>query len=63
MHCDDKRTIAALKQYILEATEEMQELKTQILLEPESKTPKIQERIAYLQKAIRDSSEQLTQMQ
>ena len=63
MHCDDKRTEFALKQYIIEATQELFDLQKKIAgnLDDDSKI-KIQERISFLEKSILDSKKQLSQM-
>ena len=63
MHCDDKRTEFALKQYVLEATQELYDLQKKLAgaLDDDSKR-KIQERISYLEKSISDSKEQLSHM-
>jgi len=63
MHCDDKRTIFALKQCITDSTLELQkainQLKTEINKE---KRKQIQIRINDLEKVVRDSKEQLLSM-
>ena len=60
MHCDDKRTIFALKQYIIEATAESQVLQKKLQSESNSlKKKEIQTRISFLQKAIHDSKDQI----
>ena len=63
MHCDDKRTEYALKQYVIEATQELYDLQKKIAgnIDDESKM-KIQKRISFLEKSISDSKEQLSQM-
>ena len=63
MHCDDKRTITALKQYILDATTQLQDLAKQQKLELDNtKKIEIQNQIRYLEKAIKDSKDQLSTM-
>ncbi|MFB5631453.1 MAG: hypothetical protein ACE5RN_07680 [Nitrosopumilaceae archaeon] len=63
MHCDDKRTNYALKQFVLDATSELDELVKQLKSEQNNiKKMKIQNRINYLQKAIKDSNDQLLSM-
>ena len=63
MHCDDKRTIFALKQYILDVTAELQVLSKQEKIEQDHiKKIEIQNKIDYLKKAITDSKEQLSKM-
>ena len=63
MHCDDKRTIAALKQYVLDATAELQDLsKQEKIVQDNSKKIEIQNKINYLEKVITDSKEQLLTM-
>ena len=63
MHCDDKRTEFALKQYVIEATQELYDLQKKLAgnIDEESKI-KIQERIGFLEKSISDSKEELSQM-
>ena len=64
MHCDDKRTISALKQYILDATAQLQEFKEQIKQESDNKKKdQIQNYIVFLEKSIRDSKDQLSFME
>lgn len=63
MHCDDKRTNYALKQFVLDAKSELDDLVKQLKSEQNStKKMKIQDRINYLQKAIQDSNDQLSSM-
>lgn len=63
MHCDDKRTIFALKQYVKEATLELQDLDKQLKNEiNDSQKIKIQNRVKYLEKAIQESKNQLSTM-
>lgn len=63
MHCDDKRTIFALKQYVKEATLELQDLDKQLKNEiNDSQKIKIQNRVKYLEKAILESKNQLSTM-
>ena len=63
MHCDDKRTITALKQYILDATTQLQDLAKQQKLELDNTQKiEIQNQIRYLEKAIKDSKDQLSTM-
>lgn len=63
MHCDDKRTEFALKQYVIEATQELYDLQKKLAgkLDGDSKKT-IQARINYLEKSISDSKEQLSHM-
>ena len=63
MHCDDKRTEFALKQHVIEATQELYDLQKKLAgsLAHESKLV-IQEKISNLEKSISDSKEQLSQM-
>ena len=63
MHCDDKRTIAALKQYILDGTTQLQDLAKQQKIELDNTQKiEIQNKIKYLEKAIKDSKDQLLSM-
>lgn len=63
MHCDEKRTIAALKQYVTEATVELHDLDEQLKFEQNNaKKIEIQNRMNYLQKMIQDSNDQLSSM-
>ena len=62
MHCDDKRTISALKQYILDASSELQNLKKQLNNSNSQKQIEIQNRVDFLQKEILESKEQLSLM-
>jgi hypothetical protein len=63
MHCDDKRTIVALKQYILDATAELHDLERQQKTETDTvKKIEIQNKIRYLEKAIKDSKDQLLEL-
>ena len=63
MHCDDKRTIHALKKYILESTSELQDLNEQLKSkQTNSNKTEIYYRISFLQKEIQDSKEQLLSM-
>ena len=63
MHCDDKRTIVAIKQYVFDATNELQDLAKQLKSEQDIKKKiKIQNRIKYLESAIKDSKDQLSTM-
>jgi len=63
MHCDDKRTRSALKQYILDVITELQDLKKQLKIEQDNtKKIEIQNRINYLEKATLDSKDQLSTM-
>ena len=63
MHCDDKRTEFALKQYVIEATQELYDLQKKLAgnIDEESRI-KIQARISFLEKSISDSKEELSQM-
>ena len=63
MHCDDKRTIFALKQFIAESYHELQEVINQLKDEnDEGKKSQIQTRINDLEKTIQDSKKQLESM-
>jgi hypothetical protein len=63
MHCDDKRTKFALKQFILDATDELHDLEKQQKSEADtSKQLEIQNKIRYLEKTIQDSKAQLLTM-
>lgn len=63
MHCDDKRTITALKQYVIEATSELDDLDKQLKNEMNNiKKIEIQNRINYLEKIIQESKDQLSTM-
>jgi len=63
MHCDEKRTIAALKQYVTEATLELHDLEEQLKGEQNNdKKIEIQSKINDLQKIIQDSNDQLSSM-
>ena len=63
MHCDDKRTIFALKQCITDSTLELQEAINQLKTETDGeKRIQIQTRINNLEKIVRDSKEQLLSM-
>ena len=63
MHCDDKRTIAALKQYISDATRELDNLTNQLEIEQNNaEKVKIQNRIKYLEALLNDSRDQLSTM-
>ena len=63
MHCDDKRTITALKKYVLDATSELDDLENQLKREQHNQREiEIQNRIKYLKKAIQDSNDQLSSM-
>lgn len=63
MHCDEKRTIAALKQYVTETTLELHDLDQQLKNEQNNdKKIEIQNRMNDLQKLIQDSNEQLSSM-
>lgn len=62
MHCDDKRTIFALTQYITDSTLELQELTNQLKTEDSNKKFLIQEKINDLDKIIKDSKNQLLTM-
>lgn len=63
MHCDDKRTAIVLKQIILDATTELQDLVKRIKTQ-QDKTRKmeIQDRIKYLERVINDSKDQLSEI-
>ena len=63
MHCDDKRTIFALKQYVKDATIELHDLDKQLKNEiNDSQKIEIQNRIKYLEKSILESKDQLSTM-
>jgi predicted nucleic acid-binding Zn-ribbon protein len=63
MHCDDKRTIYSLKQFVLEATSELEDLEKQLKNgSNNARKIEIQNRINYLKKAIQDSKDQLLSM-
>jgi len=63
MHCDDKRTIFALKQLILDYNLELQKSMNQLKDEKDNeKKVQIQRRINDLEKTIQDSKEQLESM-
>ena len=63
MHCDDKRTIFALKQCITDSILELQEAINQLKTETDGeKRIQIQTRINNLEKIVRDSKEQLLSM-
>ena len=63
MHCDDKRTIFALKQLILNSNIELEEAMNQLNEEiDEEKKLQIQTRINELKKNIKDSEDQLLAM-
>ena len=59
MHCDDKRTISALKQYVLDATSELNDLKKQVI---SKNNLEVQNKIKDLQKAIQEAKDQLLSM-
>ena len=64
MHCDDKRTIFALKQHIIESEIELQESKNRLKIEMEKeKRMQIQTRIDDLERIIKDSKDQLLSME
>ncbi len=63
MHCDDKRTIFALEQYISDSTLELQEAVIQLKTEDDKvKRIQIQRKIDDLEKTIKDSTDQLLSM-
>ena len=63
MHCDDKRTIAALKQYISDATHELEDLTNQLGTEQDdAKKIEVQNRIKSLEGALSDFKDQLSAM-
>ena len=63
MHCDDKRTITALKKYVLDATSELDDLEKKLKREQHNQREiEIQNRIKYLKKVIQDSNDQLSSM-
>ena len=63
MHCDDKRTIAVLKQYISDATHELDNLTNQLeTAQNDEKKTEIQNRITYLDAFLNDSKDQLSTM-
>jgi len=64
MHCDDKRTIFALNQFMVDSELDLQKAKNQLKTEnDDSKRLQIQSRIHDLQKSIKDSKDQLLTMQ
>jgi len=63
MHCDDKRTIFALKQFIAESNQELQEVINQLKDENDNgRKIQIQTKISDLEKTIQDSKKQLESM-
>ena len=63
MHCDDKRTIFALEQFISDATLELREAVNQLKTEDnKGKRRQIQIKINDLEKTIKDSTDQLLSM-
>ena len=63
MHCDDKRTIAALRQYISDLTSELENLSKQLeVKQDESHKIELQNKIKYLKDALNDSKDQLSTM-
>jgi predicted nucleic acid-binding Zn-ribbon protein len=63
MHCDDKRTITALQQYIIDAASELHDLEKQVKNEMNNTMKiEIQNRINYLEKTIKEAKEQLSTM-
>ena len=60
MHCDEKRTISALKQYVLDTTSELDDLKKQLI--SKQNNLEIQNKIKDLQKAIQEAKDQLSSM-
>lgn len=64
MHCDDKRTIFALNQFILDSEIDLRKAEDQLKTENDNtKRLQIQSRIHDLQKNIQDSKDQLLTMQ
>ena len=63
MHCDDKRTIFALEQLIVNSNLELEEAMNQLNEEKDrEKKLQIQTRINDLKKTIKDSKDQLLSM-
>ena len=63
MHCDDKRTIAALKQYISDVTCELDDLSKHLEVKHnDAHKIEIQNRINTLKTSLRDSKDQLLEM-
>ena len=60
MHCDDKRTIFVLEQFILNSTFDLQKAINQLKTEKDEKMRiQIQARINSLERDIQDSKDQL----
>jgi len=60
MHCDDKRTIFALKQYILDLSIELQKANDELKTQKETnKRIQIEKKIHVLEKTIQDSKDHL----
>ena len=60
MHCDDKRTIFALKQYILDLSIELQKANDELKTQKESnKIIQIEKKIRVLEKTIQASKDHL----
>lgn len=63
MHCDDKRTRTALKQFVIDASSELHDLDKQLKNEKNyDKKIEIQNQIKYLEKTISECKEQLSTM-
>lgn len=64
MHCDDKRTIFALKQFLADSKLELQQAIDQLKTESNAeKRLQIQERILYLEKETIQTKEQLLSLE
>lgn len=64
MHCDDKRTIFALKQFLANSELELQQAVNQLKTESNvEKRLQIKERILYLEKESNQTKEQLLSME
>jgi hypothetical protein len=64
MHCDDKRTIFALKQFLADSELELQQAVNQLKTESNvEKRLQIKERILYLEKESNQTKEQLLSME
>ena len=63
MHCDDKRTIHALRNYISEVSSELLNLHEQEKTEQDKiQKIKIQNKIIFLEKSLHDSEDQICKM-
>ena len=64
MHCDDKRTIFALKQFLADSELELQQAVNQLKTESNvEKRLQIKERILYLEKESNQTKKQLLSME